>query len=145
MQPTSITITVADLVLTAELNESATAKQIASALPIEGIANTWGDEIYCWIPVTTAQAPDAQQEVDVGVLAYWPAGSAFCIFFGPTPMSSDDQPRAFSPVNIVGRVVGDPTVLRNVQNGAQLRIEATGESAGPPIEPTAANISETLV
>jgi hypothetical protein len=107
----------------AELNESATAQQVWEALPIDGRANTWGDEIYFEIPVTAEQAPDARAEVEVGELGYWPVGRAFCIFFGPTPASRGDEPRAYSPVNVLGRIGGDATVFRTVPGGAAVRIE----------------------
>jgi hypothetical protein len=106
----------------AELNDSATAQLIWEALPITGRASTWGDEIYFDIPVRAGQAPDARADVEVGELGYWPAGSAFCIFFGPTPVSSGDQPRAASPVNVVGRVLGDATAFRKVGAGATVTL-----------------------
>jgi hypothetical protein len=107
----------------AELNESGTAQQVWEALPIDGRANTWGDEIYFEIPVTAEQAPDARAEVEVGELGYWPVGRAFCIFFGPTPASRGNEPRAYSPVNVLGRISGDATVFRSVRSGAAVRIE----------------------
>ncbi len=112
-----ITITVGSLSLEAELNDKPTARQVWNALPIEGAANTWGDEIYFEIPVKAEQEPDARAEVAVGELGYWPLGNAFCIFFGPTPASDGDQPRAYSPVNILGHVLGDATQLRGVRGG----------------------------
>lgn len=115
-----ITITAGNVSLPAELNDSPTAKLIWDALPIEGRANRWGDEIYFEIPVKTDQEPDAREEVAVGELGYWPVGHAFCIFFGPTPVSTDDRPRAYSPVNIVGHVVGDATLFRSVKSGTKV-------------------------
>lgn len=107
----------------AELNESSTAKMIWDALPIVGEVNTWGDEIYFGIPVKAERAPDARADVEVGELGYWPVGKAFCIFFGPTPASSGSKPRAASPVNIVGRVLGDATLFRQVRDGASITLE----------------------
>jgi len=104
----------------AELNDSPTARQIWEALPIEGRANLWGDEIYFSIPVDADQEADARTDVDVGELGYWPVGSAFCIFFGPTPASSGNRPRAASPVNILGNVGGDATQFRRVKNGEKV-------------------------
>jgi hypothetical protein len=106
----------------AELDDSPTARQVWDALgrtsaPIEGSANLWGDEIYFEIPVVAAQEADARALVEVGTLGYWPVGHAFCIFFGPTPASTDERPRAYSPVNILGRVLGDATRFREVRNG----------------------------
>ena len=123
-----ITISAAGVSLPAELNDSPTARQVWAALPIEGVANTWGDEIYFDIPVVAEQEVDARAEVEVGELGYWPVGHAFCIFFGRTPASVDDKPRAASPVNILGRVLGDATKFRAVQSGAKVRlVRSNGE------------------
>jgi hypothetical protein len=121
-----ITITVEDVTLTAELNESKTAQRIYESLPFESTVNVWGDEIYFDIPVALEQEPDARQGVEVGTLGYWPLGSAFCVFFGPTPVSSDDQPRAYSPVNVFGRVIGNAKILSKVSGGSTSRVEKTG-------------------
>jgi hypothetical protein len=122
----TITISAGDVSLTAELNDSPTAQQVWDALPIEGAANVWGDEIYFEIPVVAKQAPDARAEVEVGELGYWPVGRAFCIFFGPTPVSNDERPRAYSPVNVLGRVQGDATRFRAVRGGQKVRITRQG-------------------
>jgi hypothetical protein len=117
-----ISITAGSVTLEAELNDGATARQVWAALPIDGEANRWGDEIYFEIPVTVGQEDDARADVEVGELGYWPVGRAFCIFFGPTPVSTGDKPRAYSPVNILGRVLGDAKALRVVKGGATVRI-----------------------
>jgi len=110
----------------AVLNDSPTAQQVWEALPIEGRANVWGDEIYFEIPVDEEEALDARAEVEVGELGYWPVGQAFCIFYGPTPVSRGDKPRAYSPVNILGQITGDATVFRAVRGGTTVRIERAG-------------------
>jgi hypothetical protein len=117
-----IEITAAGITLQAELNQSATAQEIWNALPIEGTANVWGDEIYFEIPVQMPQEPGARQDMAVGELGYWPVGRAFCIFFGPTPVSTTDQPRAYSPVNPLGTIHGDATRLRDVRDGGRVTI-----------------------
>ena len=120
----TITIAAQGITLQAELNNSPTAQAILKALPIEGTANRWGDEIYFEIPVVMPQEPEARANVEVGELGYWPVGHAFCIFFGPTPASSDQRPRAASPVNVFGRIIGDATTsLKKVKEGAKVRIE----------------------
>jgi len=106
----------------AELNNSPTAQLIWDALPIEGRANRWGEEIYFSIPVKASSEQSAREDVEVGELGYWPPGNAFCIFFGPTPVSSGSQPRAASPVNILGRVSGDATRFRAVRDGERVVI-----------------------
>ena len=122
MDDNIITISVNDIRLEAELGTSATAVEILQALPFESIVNTWGDEIYFTIPVAVQQEHDARAEVEIGELAYWPMGKAFCIFFGPTPVSRDDKPRAYSPVNVFGRVLGDATAFKGIANGARIRV-----------------------
>jgi hypothetical protein len=119
----SINITAGDVSLPAELNDNPTAQRIWDSLPVEGRANVWGDEIYFGIPVKADEEPDARAEVEVGELGYWPPGNAFCIFFGPTPASIDERPRAASPVNILGRVLGDAALFRSVQGGTPVKIE----------------------
>lgn len=119
-----IKITAGDIIATATINDSATADAIWEALPIEANGNTWGDEIYFGIPVTIEEADDARDVVDMGALAYWPTGSAFCIFFGLTPASRDQEIRAASAVNIFGSIEGDATIFKNVPNGALIRIDA---------------------
>ncbi len=123
----TITITAGDVSLPAELTDGPTARRVWEALPIEGRARIWGDEIYFAIPVAVGQEPDARAEVEVGELGYWPVGHAFCIFFGPTPASRDDRPRAASPVNILGRVLGDATLFRAVPGGTRVQITRAGE------------------
>ncbi|MBP8951558.1 MAG: hypothetical protein KBI47_04135 [Armatimonadetes bacterium] len=119
-----IKITAGDVSAYAQLGDGPTAKKVWEALPIEASAQTWGDEIYFGIPVQANKEPDAKAERAVGDLAYWPPGNAFCIFFGPTPMSSGDLPVAASPVNTLGTVEGDATVFKSVRSGAKVIIEA---------------------
>jgi len=102
---------------TAILNDSATADAIWDALPLEGRANRWGKEIYFSIPVNHSESSDARQDMAVGELGYWPSGKAFCIFFGPTPVSEGKIPRAYSNVNPFGHVEGDPDVYGEVEDG----------------------------
>ena len=118
-----IKITVGTVTAYATLNESETAEAIWNALPIEGRANTWGDEIYFSIPVKLSQAPDAKEVVELGDLGYWPPGSALCIFFGRTPVSGPNEIRPASPVNVFGRLEGDPTVFRGVRSGIAVKVE----------------------
>ncbi len=118
-----ITISAGNVSLAAELNNTQTARRIWNALPIEGAANTWGEEIYFEIPLKRDAEPNARADVEVGELAYWPAGRAFCIFFGPTPSSIDEKPRAYSPVTIIGRVLGDAKQFKSVEDGDSVKIE----------------------
>jgi hypothetical protein len=60
--------------------------------------------------------------MEVGELAYWSAGHSFCIFFGPTPVSTSDKPRAYSPVNPLGSITGEVAGLRSIKDGDQVTI-----------------------
>jgi hypothetical protein len=118
-----IRITAGKVTAQAMLNDSPTARKIWDALPIEGRGNTWGDEIYFGIPVDAQPEKDAREIVAVGELGYWSPGTAFCIFFGRTPASTDDRPRAASAVNVVGKVLGDATAFKAVASGTKVRLE----------------------
>ncbi len=118
----AVTVTIDGHAFPAELNESETAAQILAALPLAASTTKWGDEFYFRIPVTLAEAEDACDKVAVGTLAYWPPGNAFCIFFGPTPVSRGSEPRAYSPVNVFGRLLGDLTPLRGMGSGVSIRV-----------------------
>ena len=123
-----IRILVLDISLVVELTDNATAREIWNALPIQSDVNTWGDEIYFRIPLKIPEAPDARADVQVGTVGYWPAGQALCVFFGPTPVSTDDRPRAASPVNVCGHVIGDASVLRKVKDGTGIKVERCGDA-----------------
>jgi hypothetical protein len=103
-------------------NNPNTVRDIMSALPFESEAQTWGDEVYFKIPVK-APKEKAQTVVEVGDIAYWPPGESMCIFFGRTPASKSGEPRAYSPVNVFGKVNGDPLVFKKVKNGEKIRVE----------------------
>ena len=118
-----IRIRAGSIVAEAELHDTSTVKLLWEALPMEGFANTWGDEVYFNIPVSLDQEPEARADVEIGELGYWPVGTAFCIFFGPTPVSKDEKPRAASPVNVIGKVEGDVKVLKQVPGGATVKVD----------------------
>ena len=99
-----------------------TSKAIIDSLPFESSASTWGEEVYFSIPVDVNEEK-SQQEVEIGDCGYWPSGKCFCIFFGRTPASSGDKPVAASPVNVFGRVLGDPKVFNKVKDGETIKVE----------------------
>ncbi len=109
-----IRITAGDVQAEAGLWESPTAGLLWDALPLTGRANLWGEEIYFEIPIDAPAEPGAREEMAVGEIAFWPPGKAFCIFFGPTPAS---------PVNPLGKTMGDPKQFMGVPSGAEIRIE----------------------
>ncbi len=122
-----IKITSNEIEVVAGINNSETANLIWEALPIEGSVNTWGEEIYFTIPVDIEESGDARQDMEVGELGYWPPGSAFCIFFGRTPASTSDEPRAASNVNPFGMVSGDVAPLHAVRQGESVTVSRVEE------------------
>jgi len=120
-----ITISIASIgILEATLSDEnpETAKNIYESLPFCGSVNLWGDEIYFSIPVQT-RAENTKTVVELGDIAYWPPGNAFCIFYGPTPMSQRDEIRPASAVNVFGKILGDPSVLKKVSLGEKIFVK----------------------
>jgi hypothetical protein len=118
-----IVIRAGEITAEAELNNSATARAIWQGLPLEGVVNTWGEEIYFRISVSHGLEPDAKELVELGDLGYWPQGQAFCVFFGATPISGPGEIRPASAVNIVGRLLDDPGKFLSVTAATTIRIE----------------------
>jgi uncharacterized protein len=106
----------------AVLASTPTADAIWHALPIDGAARLWGEEIYFDIPLKLPLEAAARAEVAVGEIGYWPQGPAIAVFFGRTPASRDTAPVAASPVNVFGRITGDATRLARVRAGGKVRL-----------------------
>tara|TARA_B100000029_G_scaffold261915_1_gene258125 strand:- start:318 stop:692 length:375 start_codon:yes stop_codon:yes gene_type:complete len=119
-----IRLTVGDLEFEAQLNESETAQAIYDALPLQFHGSRWGEEYYGRVDVQMTEADDARSEMAVGELAYWPPGTAFCIFFGPTPASFGNEPRAASPVNPIGHISEDCSALTELDHSEPILVEA---------------------
>ena len=116
-----IHVAAGDFEATAELNSTETAEAIWQALPIEGRASLWGDEIYFSIPVSL-ELETGQELVSMGDLGYWPDGKAFCIFFGPTPVSRGNEIRPASRVTVFGKIIGDATIFKKVAEGTEISV-----------------------
>lgn len=99
-----------------------TASAIWEKLPFESRANRWGEEVYFTIPVEMSEE-NPQETVEVGDIGYWPPGRGFCIFFGPTPISREGEIRPADPVNVFGRIIGDPKIFKKVRSGDKIRVE----------------------
>ena len=91
-----------------------TVDAIIRRLPLEGRAALWQQEVYFNIPVKMGNEK-AKPTVEKGTLAYWPMGSAFCIFYGET------QP--YSPVNIIGQVTKNLELFESVKSGTKIIVE----------------------
>ncbi len=118
-----IQITAGSVVMSGQLKDTPTARAIMEALPIRAVARTWGDEIYFPIQVTEGLDETAREVVEPGDIGYWPTGKAFCIFFGPTPMSQGGEIRPASAVNVVGKILGDPRDFKGVRDGDTVELD----------------------
>ena len=118
-----IIISTEKLRMEAILAEGSSADIFWNTLPITGRANTWGDEIYFNVNLQMPLDDDASDIVESGDIAFWPPGSAFCIFFGRTPASLGDEVRAASAVNVLGKIDGDEREFRSVPSGEEVRLE----------------------
>ena len=126
MASKKIQITTQNITVEAELLDRPESDNFYSSLPLTGRVNTWGLEIYFSIDYSMELQEGASEIVNLGDMAYWPPGSAFCIFFGPTPASIGDEIRAASEVNLLGKIIGDPLVFKSVPSGTDIKIEALG-------------------
>jgi len=123
MPERKIIISTENLRMEAILAEGSSADIFWNTLPITGQANTWGDEIYFNVNLQIPLDDNASDIVESGDIAFWPPGSAFCIFFGRTPASLGDEVRAASAVNVLGKIDGDERDFRSVPSGEEIRLE----------------------
>ena len=121
--PLAVSIIIDNESVPAELNDTDTALAIIDNLPLDSDFSTWGDEIYFSIPVKVG-LQNGRDVVEMGELGYWPPGSAFCIFYGATPGSTEDEIRPASPVNIIGKIQGNPKIFKKLAaKSNKIRIE----------------------
>ena len=121
--PKQIKIVVGNMETQATLNESMTAIKVWDILPFTSRAMIWGDEIYFDIPLEMNLEKGASAVVQLGDLAYWPAGPSMCIFLGKTPVSEGNEIRAASAVNVFGKVTDVKALLRKVESGEKITIK----------------------
>jgi hypothetical protein len=91
-----------------------TVDTIVRKLPVEGRAALWKEEVYFEIPVKIGEEK-AKPTVETGAIAFWPMGSALCVFFG------ESQP--YSPVNILGKITKNLELFKQVKSGATIKVE----------------------
>jgi uncharacterized protein len=121
--PNPIKIIIGKTTLNAELFDSPCGRAVFASLPVETRPQEWGDEFYFKIPVSMPLDESATKKVRAGDIGYWPPGQALAIFFGPTPMSTGPDPVPASEVNLVGRILDDPMLLRRERGAGKIRIE----------------------
>jgi hypothetical protein len=91
-----------------------TIDTIVRKLPVEGRAALWKEEVYFEIPVKIGEEK-AKPTVETGTIAFWPMGSALCVFFG--------QSQPYSQVNILGKVTKNLELFKQVKSGATIKVE----------------------
>jgi hypothetical protein len=111
--------------LAVELNDGTAARKLASALPLTVDMARWGDgEYYGTLPVAIASTEKRRDVFEVGEVALWPDGNAFCIFFGPTPASRGNEPRMASPGIPLGKVLSGVSAFEGLGATLRLRLAA---------------------
>jgi hypothetical protein len=98
-----------------------TARRIMESLPLTGRAMRWGDEVYFEVGLNIEEE-NTKVDMEVGEVAFWPPGNAICLFFGRTPVSVSNKPRAYSPVNPFGVIVEGIDILRRVKGGEKVTV-----------------------
>jgi hypothetical protein len=118
-----ITFKIGGVKLEAELKNNKTTEAIYAALPVEAPVNSWGEEFYFKMPGVKDHRETATTQVKVGDVAFWGAGEVLAIFFGRTPMSMGPDPVPADRVNVIGRIVGDATLLRQALGATTIRVD----------------------
>ncbi|UCF99948.1 MAG: hypothetical protein JSV89_10525 [Spirochaetaceae bacterium] len=117
----TISIKIQNQSFSAELNDSTAASSLLNALPLKLRMSRWGEEFYGDCGLAIAKDASARELLEAGEIAYWPPGSALCFFFGPTPASTDERPRAASPVVPLGKFIGGVEALKSF--GSSIEVE----------------------
>jgi hypothetical protein len=91
-----------------------TIDTLVRKLPVEGRAALWKEEVYFETPIKMGEEK-AKGTVERGTIAFWPMGSAICIFYG------ESQP--YSPVSILGKVTENLELFSSVKSGTKIRVE----------------------
>lgn len=102
-----------DVTMRATLDDNPAAAAVAAKLPIEGLAQTRGAEVFFFVDFAVEEN-DPTEEAPPGTIAYWPAGSAICIFYGSRPMT---------PVEVIGKLDDDPVLWRKVISGDSIMMK----------------------
>ena len=92
-----------------------TVDLIVRKLPIEGRMAVWKEEVYFETSIKMGEEK-AKGTVEVGTIAFWPMGSAICIFYG------NSQP--YSPVSILGKITANLELFKQVKSGTTIRVES---------------------
>lgn len=100
-------------------------RSLVQNLPQEIRMNSWGNEYYGELMHPVDYKGDPMRDIfEIGEIALWPAGNALCIFFGPTPASTNGEPRMASDGVALGKIIGDTSALKKLK-GSLSRVRIT--------------------
>jgi hypothetical protein len=125
--PQKIKITIGGIQVVAQLKTNRTAQAVVRALPVHAAVNQWGDEFYCKLPGVKDYREIATTQVKIGDVAFWGMGEMLAIFFGPTPMSLGDDPVPADRVNVIGKILDDPKMLKQAIGASMMKVELLPE------------------
>jgi len=91
-----------------------TIDMIVRKLPIVGRIALYKEEIYFEIPIKMGEEK-AKPTVETGTIAFWPMGSALCVFYGKS------QP--YSPVNTLGKITNNLELFNKAKSGTAVKVE----------------------
>ena len=117
-----------DREISIELDDSRSPKTVQAILenlPIQVGITRWGDELYTEKTQIIAEEEEAKREVSFLDVAYWPEVNALCLFYGPTPISKNGKILAYSPVNIIGKILDSSNkhvILNQIKERAKVII-----------------------
>lgn len=117
-----ITIQLDEVLIDAELYDNVTADKIWDDLPIEGVGEFWGEEVYFRTNIRSQLDKNAKTIVELGDIGYWPPANAICIFYGKTPNSTISEIKPASAVNIIGKVISDISLLKSLNEDCEILV-----------------------
>jgi hypothetical protein len=91
-----------------------TIDMIVRKLPIVSRIALYKEEIYFEIPIKMGEEK-AKPTVETGAIAFWPMGSALCVFYGKS------QP--YSPVNTLGKITKNLDIFKAAKSGTAIKVE----------------------
>ena len=118
-----VRFTIDQVTIVGDMNSTELAQYVLKSWPINSNIQMWGDELYFPIPSCGETTDISVETVNKGDIAYWPPGNSGCVFWGPTPISEEGEIRPASPVIVIGKVEGDPTILSNAKNGKSITVD----------------------
>jgi hypothetical protein len=93
-----------------------TVDALVRKLPIEGRAALHPNEVFFEVPLTLGEEK-SKNMAEQGMLAYWPMGRAFCIFYEKT--------HPYSSINPIGRITENLEIFSQIRSGTKIIVKRT--------------------